>query len=107
MVLILVAGAGVAVGGLVALAAKRWPKIEAPRVSGETIAKEVVRHPGLAGHLRHHFNPKTETGVALIIASVAVGVAAVGIGVVIAMIRLKTAGLTTWPSANSRSKVAR
>ena len=45
------------------------------------------RHPGLAGHLRHHFDPKTETGVALIIATAIVGVAAVAIGVLLAMIR--------------------
>jgi len=58
-------------------------------VSAETIAKEVTRHPGLAGHLRHHFNPKTETGVALITATAIVALGAVGIGVLLAMIRTK------------------
>jgi len=58
-------------------------------VSAKTIAKEVTRHPGLAGHLRHHFNPKTETGVALITATAIVALGAVGIGVLLAMIRTK------------------
>ncbi len=74
---------------VVALLAIRWPSTPDPHVSGGTITKEVVRHPGLAGHLRHHFNPKTETGVALIIATAVVGGAAVGIGVLLAMIRTK------------------
>ena len=89
MVILLTLGAGAVVGGVVALLAIRWPSTPDPHVSGGTITKEVVRHPGLAGHLRHHFNPKTETGVALIIATAVVGGAAVGIGVLLAMIRTK------------------
>ena len=89
MVILLTLGAGAIVGGVVALLAIRWPSTPDPHVSGGTITKEVVRHPGLAGHLRHHFNPKTETGVALIIATAVVGGAAVGIGVLLAMIRTK------------------
>jgi len=89
MVFLLTIGAGVVVGGVVALLAIRWPSTPDPHVSGGTITKEVVRHPGLAGHLRHHFNPKTETGVALIVATAVVGAAAVGIGVLLAMIRTK------------------
>lgn len=90
MVLVIVVGAGVAVGGLVALLARRWPAIEAPRVSGEKIAEEVIEHPKLAHHLRRHFDPKTETGIALSFATAIVGAAVVGIGIVIAMIRTKT-----------------
>jgi undecaprenyl-diphosphatase len=90
MVVVIAIAAGVVAGGVVALAARRWPAIEAPRVSEPTIAQEVEEHPGFANHLRRHFNPKTQTGVSLIIASIAVGAAAVGIGVVVAMIRLKT-----------------
>jgi membrane-associated phospholipid phosphatase len=89
MVILLTIGAGVVVGGVVALLASRWPSAQDPHVSGKTITKEVTRHPGLAGHLRHHFNPKTETGVALITATAIVGAAAVGIGVLLAMIRTK------------------
>ena len=89
MVFLLTLGAGIAVGGMVALLAIRWPSTPDPHVSGGTITKEVVRHPGLAGHLRHHFNPKTETGVALITATAIVALGAVGIGVLLAMIRTK------------------
>jgi membrane-associated phospholipid phosphatase len=89
MVILLTIGAGVVVGGMVALLAVRWPATPDPHVSEGTITKEVVRHPGLAGHLRHHFDPKTETGVALIVASALVGAAAVGIGVLLAMIRTR------------------
>jgi membrane-associated phospholipid phosphatase len=87
MLILLTLGAGAAVGGVVALLASRWPSVQEPHVSGRTITEEVIRHPGLAGHLRHHFNPKTETGVALIISTAIVGIAAVTIGVLLAMIR--------------------
>ena len=89
MIILLTIGAGVVVGGAVALLASRWPSAQDPHVSAKTIAKEVTRHPGLAGHLRHHFNPKTETGVALITATAIVALGAVGIGVLLAMIRTK------------------
>ena len=89
MIILLTIGAGVVVGGVVALLASRWPSAQDPHVSATTIAKEVTRHPGLAGHLRHHFNPKTETGVALITATAIVALGAVGIGVLLAMIRTK------------------
>ena len=89
MILLLTIGAGAAVAGIVGLVARRWPQVEAPRVSGETIVEEVKRHPGLAGHLRHHFNPKTETGIALTIAVALVVGAAVGIGILLAMIRTR------------------
>ena len=95
MIVLLVVGAGAAVAGAVALLARRWPAIEAPRVSGGKLADEVVQHPKLADHLRHHFNPKTETGIALTIATAVVGAAAVGIGIVIAMIRTKS-GLSSF-----------
>ena len=89
MILPIVFGTGVVVAGLVALLARRWPAIEAPRVSGEKIAEEVVQHPSLAHHLRRHFNPRTETGVTLTIAAGFVVAAAVGIGILLAMIRTK------------------
>ncbi len=89
MIVLLTLGTGAVVGAVVALLATRWPSTQDPHVSEDTITKEVIRHPGLAGHLRHHFNPRTETGVALIIATAVVGAAAVGIGVVLAMIRIE------------------
>ena len=90
MVVVIALIAGAVVGGTVALLARRWPAIAAPRVSAPQIAEKVDDHPKVAGHLRRHFDPKTETGVALTIATVAVGAAAVGIGLVVAMIRSKT-----------------
>ena len=90
MVVMIAVIAGAVVGGTVALLARRWPAIEAPRVSAPEIAEQVEAHPRFADHLRGRFDPKTETGVALIVATVVVGAAAVGIGVVIAMIRSKT-----------------
>jgi undecaprenyl-diphosphatase len=89
MIVLLTLGAGVVVGAVVALLATRWPSTQAPHVSEDTITKEVIRHPGLAGHLRHHFNPRTETGLALIVATAVVGAAAVGVGVLLAMIRIE------------------
>jgi undecaprenyl-diphosphatase len=88
MVILLTIGAGVLVGGFVAILAARWPSTPEPHVSGATITDEVVRHPGLAGHLRHHYNPRTETGLALIVATAVIAAAAVGIGVLLAMIRI-------------------
>ena len=89
MVVLLTIGAGVMVGGAVVWLASRWPAAQEPHVSDSTISKEITRHPGLAGHLRRHFDPKTETGVALITATAVVGAAAVGIGVLLAMIRTR------------------
>lgn len=87
MLLTLVAGTGIVVGGLVVLLSRKWPKIEAPRLAGETIVHQVRERPRLARHLRHHFNPRTEAGVALTIATVVVSAATIGIGVTLAMIR--------------------
>jgi len=89
MLILLTIGVGVVVGGVVALVATRWPSAQDPHMSGATITKEVTRHPGLAGHFRHHFNPKTETGIALIAATALVGGAAIIIGILLAMIRIE------------------
>jgi undecaprenyl-diphosphatase len=101
MIVLLTIGAGATVAGIMGLIARRWPQVEAPRVSGEKIVEGVRRHPGLAGHLRHHFNPKTETGIALMIAVALVIGAAVGIGIVLAMIR-NHFGLASWDMRLSR-----
>lgn len=89
MVILPVLSAGVVSGAAVAWAASRWPVIEAPQVSGETIIRNVTRHPGLAGFLKHHYNVRTETGVALTAATIVAGGAAVGIGVVLGLVRQK------------------
>jgi membrane-associated phospholipid phosphatase len=88
-------GAGVVVGGVIGLLARRWPQVEAPRIAGATIVDEVERHPRLADHLRRHFNPRTETGVALSVAVATVAGAAVGIGILLAMVRTKL-GFASW-----------
>jgi membrane-associated phospholipid phosphatase len=90
MVVVVVLGAGVLAAGVIGALAGRWPAIEAPRVASPTIVEEVQRHRGLARHLRRHFDPKTETGVALTIATAIVAAAAVGVGVLLAMVRAET-----------------
>ncbi len=90
MVVVIAVIAGAVVGGAVALLARRWPAIAAPQVSAPTIAEQDEQHPKFADHLRRRFDPKTETGVALTIATVVVGAAAIGIGLLFAMIRSKT-----------------
>src|SRR3954452_20346445 len=95
MVLVFVLGAGLVVGTAVALLAHRWPVIAAPKVSGETIVSGVAEHPRFADQLRKQFDPKTATGVALIIATALVLASAVGIGLGVAMIRTH-AGLGAW-----------
>jgi len=90
MVVVIAVIAGAVVAGAVALLARRWPALEAPKVSAPKIEEKVEEHPGLAHHLRRPFDPKTETGVALLFATVVVFASVVGIGVLVAMIRLKT-----------------
>ena len=89
MLLFVVGGVGALVGGAVCVIARKWPQIEAPRLASETIASEVVHHPKLADHFRRHFDPRTETGIALSIASTVVVAAAVGIGVILALVRTR------------------
>jgi undecaprenyl-diphosphatase len=79
MVVAVMLGVAGLVGLGVAAIASRWPSIEAPRLQPATIAHEVDEHPSLLAHLRHHYSPKTETGVALIAAT------AIGIGGILAV----------------------
>ena len=62
MVLVFVIGTGLVVGTVVALAARRWPVIAAPKVSGDTIVEGVSGAPEVRRHFRKRFDPKTETG---------------------------------------------
>jgi undecaprenyl-diphosphatase len=90
MVVAVMLGVAGVVGLGIALIASRWPAIEAPQLAPTTIVEEVEHHPSLLGHLRRHYDPKTETGVALIGATALVVGGAVGVGVVLAMIREHT-----------------
>jgi hypothetical protein len=72
VVVVVMVGVGIVVGGAIALLASRWPVIAAPRVAPETVATGVHEHASLWRHLRRHYDPKSETGVALIAASAAV-----------------------------------
>ena len=89
MVLLIIVGVGAAAASAVAIAARRWPAIEAPHVPVSAIAGEVERHEHLAEHLRHHPDPRTETGVALSVATAVAAGGMVGVGVVLAMVRTK------------------
>ncbi|MGD9703039.1 MAG: phosphatase PAP2 family protein [Acidimicrobiia bacterium] len=90
MVVVIALGAGVVVAGAVAGLASRWPAVQAPTVSGERIVDEVRRHRRLAQRLRRHFDPSTETGLALVVATTVFAATAVGVGVLLAMLRAKT-----------------
>ena len=88
-------GVAAGVGILVAAVASRWPSIEAPRVAPVTVAAQVDEHPGLLRHLRRHYDPRTQTGVALIAGSAVVLAGAIGVGVLLAMVR-EHAGFARW-----------
>jgi undecaprenyl-diphosphatase len=89
VVLLLTFGVAVVGGTIVGFLARRWPAVQAPRVSGETIVKGVESHPRLAARLRTRFDPTKEAGKALTIATIAVAVAAVGVGLLAVTIRSK------------------
>jgi hypothetical protein len=55
MVVVVMLGVGVVVGVLIALIARRWPVLEAPRVAQATVADGVQEHRSLWRHLRRHY----------------------------------------------------
>ena len=91
-------GVAGAVGGIIAAVAHRWPVIEAPRIAPAKVAEEVDAHPSLWRHLRHHYDPRSETGVALIAATGVVAAGAAGVGVLLAMVH-EHVGFARWDSA--------
>lgn len=101
MVVVVMLGVGVVVGVLIALIARRWPVLEAPRVAQATVADGVQEHRSLWRHLRRHYDPRTETGVALIAASAMVVVGTVGVGVLLTMVR-EHVGFARWDSSLAR-----
>src|SRR3954452_1227676 len=94
-------GVGLVVGGVVALVARRWPVLEAPRIAPEEVADEIREHPSLCPPLRRHYDPKTETGVALITASAVVIAGTFGVGLLLTMVR-ENVGFARWDSALAR-----
>jgi membrane-associated phospholipid phosphatase len=101
VVVVVMVGVGIVVGGAIALLASRWPVIAAPRVAPETVATGVQEHASLWRHLRRHYDPKSETGVALIAASAAVVLGAVAVGVLLTMVR-ENLGFARWDSSLAR-----
>ncbi len=90
---------GVAAGLAAYVAARRWPEpIEAPRIVQPTITAEVDRRPRLAGYLRRRTDPSTLTGLALTAAGVLVMGGAIGIGVLLTMVRTHQ-GFARWDVA--------
>ncbi|MFT3855748.1 MAG: phosphatase PAP2 family protein [Ilumatobacteraceae bacterium] len=90
--------AAIAVGGIVTALAGRWPVIEAPRAAPATVAEEIRAHPSLWRHLRRHYDPRTQTGIALTVASAVVVVGAVGVGVLLATVH-RNVGIARWDGA--------
>lgn len=87
MIVAFVVSTGAVVGLAVAWIARRWPVVEAPKVDVHTIATEVVRHSRFERHLRRRTDPHKETGLALTVATLVAAAGAVGIGVLLAMVR--------------------
>lgn len=98
MVVVILLAAAVATGVAVTALATRWPVVEAPRMAPPTVAEEVRSHPAVWRRLRRRYDPRTETGVALIVASAVVVGGAVGLGVLLAMVH-ENVGFARWDSA--------
>ncbi len=82
-----VAAVGAVVGTAVALVARRWPAVGAPKVQEATVTAEVHRHPRLATFLAQRRDPSAITGLALTVAVAVVVAGGVGVGVLLAMVR--------------------
>jgi membrane-associated phospholipid phosphatase len=97
IIILVVALVGAVIGTCGYLAAKRWPEpVEAPHVSGQTIAAGVEARPGLARRLRRtRTDPNELTGLALTVALGVIVGAAVGLGLLLAMIHGHS-GLARW-----------
>jgi undecaprenyl-diphosphatase len=96
LVTAVVLGAGVAVGLLAALAARRWPRTTvAPQVPPTTIADQVDRHPGAADQLAQTPAPAPVAGIGLGAALVIIVGAVAAIGALFVMIQTRT-GFARW-----------
>ena len=91
MPVILLTLAVASVTALVAyVAVRRWPGADPASPRGRWVTAEVKSHPGLAAFLRRRTDPATATGFALSVAVAAIVLAAVVVGVLLAMIRTET-----------------
>ena len=96
-----VIAAGVAVGAVVTLLARRWPVVEAPRVAPATIGEEVRRHPHAAQVLEEKAEPSALTGLALTIAAAVVVCGGLAVGVLLFMVR-RNLGFAKWDLSAAR-----
>jgi undecaprenyl-diphosphatase len=78
---------GVTVGVVAAALARRWPSIESPRFDAPGIQRRLGGHPRLAAFFRARMNPAEATGFALTAFATVLVVCAVGIGILLLMIR--------------------
>lgn len=95
-----VVGVGVVAGAVGALAARRWPRTVAPRVSTTAVGHEVAAHPTV-GQAARTLEPAPATAVALGLSVSAVVVALVGVGALLAMVETDS-GLARWDLAAAR-----
>jgi membrane-associated phospholipid phosphatase len=92
---------GVAVGGIV----HRWPAVDptAPHLP------RTGRRARVSAHVRRHVDPATATGAALALAGLVVAAGAVGVGIVLAMVRTDSGlerfdgGAARWASDHATS----
>ena len=84
------------VGLIIAAVASRWPTVEAPRLAPGHRGGRGRSPPGPARTTSsRHYDPRTETGVALIAASAVVAAGAIGVGVLLGMVH-EHAGFARW-----------
>ena len=95
--------AAVVAGGVVTLLVRRWPHapVTAPKVEPSTIQAEVRRHGRLAQILRARVDPQATTGLALTVAGAIVVVGAVGVGLLLLMVR-RNLGFAEWDLSAAR-----
>jgi len=102
LVIGVVLGAAAISGGLAYLAARRWPEpTVAPRLEAPTITESIEGRPGLATFLARRRDPSELTGLALTIALAGIVGGAVGIGLLLTMVKTHR-GLADWDLAFSR-----
>ena len=96
LLICLILAAGVLAAGAVYALAQKWPAgTVAPRLTGDVIKDEVVKHVGLRAALRRRIDPGTLTGFALTAAVALTAAGAVGVGTLAQMAR-HNAGIARW-----------
>jgi len=98
----LVLGAGVLAAGVLYALSLRWPAVTvAPRIGGEVIKEEIVKHPGLRAALRRRVDPGALTGFALTAAVTLAAAGAVAVGILSQMAR-RNQGIARWDMGLAR-----